>query len=207
MPHPSRYFEFAETSTEEMMREWMASQTKANELQQKEFLTLEESSSTTLPTKLFKSSRTKSFSSEFQISTKTVVFADGSNIDSYPTMLMEKFKDLVTKINYGFLIKRNELKEMQDDHRDNYASQIYMKDDTPMFRQIQNIVMDVAFDSVVGIKDSDSLGYGFDRNMNSWNFGHDILGRNWLHEVHTSTCHPSCRFVKRSCLYDRLASL
>ncbi|GKC88618.1 hypothetical protein Tco_1149267 [Tanacetum coccineum] len=31
MPHPSRYFEFTETSTEEMMREWMASQTKANE--------------------------------------------------------------------------------------------------------------------------------------------------------------------------------
>ncbi|GJU66491.1 hypothetical protein Tco_1252750 [Tanacetum coccineum] len=52
--------------------------------------------------------------------------------------------------------------------------------------------MDVAFDSVVGIEDSDSLGYGFDRNMNSWNFGHDILrdilGHNWLHEVHTSAC-------------------
>ncbi|GJS55036.1 reverse transcriptase domain-containing protein [Tanacetum coccineum] len=31
MPRPSRYFEFTETSTEEMMREWMTSQTEANE--------------------------------------------------------------------------------------------------------------------------------------------------------------------------------
>ncbi|GKE71515.1 hypothetical protein Tco_1529587 [Tanacetum coccineum] len=46
--------------------------------------------------------------------------------------------------------------------------------------------MDVAFDSMVGIEDSDSLGYGFDRNTNSWNFDRDILcdilGRNSLHE-------------------------
>nr|GEW28483.1 putative receptor-like protein kinase At4g00960 [Tanacetum cinerariifolium] len=46
--------------------------------------------------------------------------------------------------------------------------------------------MDVAFDSVVGIEDSDSFGYGFDRNTNSWNFGRDILRdtlrRNWPHE-------------------------
>ncbi|GKC07441.1 hypothetical protein Tco_0999051, partial [Tanacetum coccineum] len=47
-------------------------------------------------------------------------------------MLMEKFKDLVTKIDSEFLIIRKELKEMRDGRRDNHASQIYMKDDTPM---------------------------------------------------------------------------
>ncbi|GJR84027.1 hypothetical protein Tco_0154812 [Tanacetum coccineum] len=47
-------------------------------------------------------------------------------------MLMEKFKDLVTKIDSEFLIIRKELKEMRDGHRDNHTSQIYMKDDTPM---------------------------------------------------------------------------
>ncbi|GJS06997.1 hypothetical protein Tco_0363793 [Tanacetum coccineum] len=31
MPHPSEYFELPKTSIEEMMREWMASQMKANE--------------------------------------------------------------------------------------------------------------------------------------------------------------------------------
>ncbi|GJV25222.1 hypothetical protein Tco_1377917 [Tanacetum coccineum] len=72
------------------------------------------------------------FSSEFQISPKTVVSAGGSNIDSYHAMLMEKFEDLVTKIDSEFLIIRKELKEMRDGRRDNHASQIYMKDDTPM---------------------------------------------------------------------------
>ncbi|GJW99239.1 hypothetical protein Tco_0181047 [Tanacetum coccineum] len=41
MPHPSRYFEFTETSTEEMMREWMASQTKANERMKNQVVELE----------------------------------------------------------------------------------------------------------------------------------------------------------------------
>ncbi|GJS13390.1 hypothetical protein Tco_0407862 [Tanacetum coccineum] len=36
--HPSRYFKFTKTSTEEMMREWMASQTKANERMKNQFL-------------------------------------------------------------------------------------------------------------------------------------------------------------------------
>ncbi|GJU27504.1 hypothetical protein Tco_1166125 [Tanacetum coccineum] len=72
------------------------------------------------------------FSSEFQISPKIVIFAGGSNIDSCHTMLMEKFEDLVTKIDSEFLILRKELKEMRDGHRDNHASQIYMKDDTPI---------------------------------------------------------------------------
>ncbi|GJV27783.1 reverse transcriptase domain-containing protein [Tanacetum coccineum] len=72
------------------------------------------------------------FSGEFQISPKTVVSASGSNIDSYHAMLMEKFEDLVTKIDSEFLIIRKELKEMRDGRRDNHASQIYMKDDTPM---------------------------------------------------------------------------
>ncbi|GKG59779.1 hypothetical protein Tco_0607407, partial [Tanacetum coccineum] len=31
MPHPSRYFKTTETSMEEMMREWIASQMEANE--------------------------------------------------------------------------------------------------------------------------------------------------------------------------------
>ncbi|GKA18869.1 hypothetical protein Tco_0698784 [Tanacetum coccineum] len=35
----------------------------------------------------------------------------------------------------------------------------------------------------------------------------DILRHNSLHEVLTSACHPSCRFVKRGCLFDRPASL
>ncbi|GKC71121.1 hypothetical protein Tco_1117004 [Tanacetum coccineum] len=39
--HPSRYFEFTETSTEEMMREWMASQTKANERMKNQVVELE----------------------------------------------------------------------------------------------------------------------------------------------------------------------
>ncbi|GKE21435.1 reverse transcriptase domain-containing protein [Tanacetum coccineum] len=72
------------------------------------------------------------FSGEFQISPKTVVSAGGSNIDSYHAMLMEKFQDLATKIDSKFLSIRKELKEMRDGRRDNYASQIYIKDDTPM---------------------------------------------------------------------------
>ncbi|GJY36578.1 reverse transcriptase domain-containing protein [Tanacetum coccineum] len=77
------------------------------------------------------------FSGEFQISPKIVVFVGGSNIDSYHAMLKEKFKDLIIKIDFELLILRKELKEMQDGHRmqdghkDNHASQIYMKDDTP----------------------------------------------------------------------------
>ncbi|GJR02249.1 hypothetical protein Tco_0525233 [Tanacetum coccineum] len=41
-------------------------------------------------------------------------------------MLMEKFEDLVTKIDSEFLIIRKDLKEMRDGRRDNHASQIYM---------------------------------------------------------------------------------
>ncbi|GJV43964.1 reverse transcriptase domain-containing protein [Tanacetum coccineum] len=54
---------------------------------------------------------------EFQISPKTVVSAGGSNIDSYHAMLMEKFEDLVTKIDSEFLTIRKELKEMRDGQR------------------------------------------------------------------------------------------
>ncbi|GJS66241.1 reverse transcriptase domain-containing protein [Tanacetum coccineum] len=64
------------------------------------------------------------FSGEFQISSKTVVSAGGSNIDSYHAMLMDKFEDLVTKIDSEFLIIRKELKEIRDGRRDNHASQI-----------------------------------------------------------------------------------
>ncbi|GJY20265.1 hypothetical protein Tco_0392831 [Tanacetum coccineum] len=63
---------------------------------------------------------------------KTVVFAGGSNINSYHAILVEKFKDLATKIDFEFLIIRKELKEMRDCHRDNHASKIYMKDDIPV---------------------------------------------------------------------------
>ncbi|GJT59999.1 hypothetical protein Tco_1003532 [Tanacetum coccineum] len=45
---------------------------------------------------------------------------------------MEKFETLATKIDSEFLKIRKELKEMRDGRKDNHASQIYMKDDTPM---------------------------------------------------------------------------
>ncbi|GJW93245.1 hypothetical protein Tco_0172917 [Tanacetum coccineum] len=61
---------------------------------------------------------------------KTVVPTGGNNINSNHVILMEKFKALASKIDFEFLILRNELNEMRDGHRDNYASQIYMKDDT-----------------------------------------------------------------------------
>ncbi|GJS87698.1 hypothetical protein Tco_0770334 [Tanacetum coccineum] len=73
------------------------------------------------------------FSGEFQISPKTVVSVGGSNIDSYHAMLVDKLEVLATTIDSEFLIIRKELKEMRDGHRDNHASQIYMKDDTPMY--------------------------------------------------------------------------
>ncbi|GJR13033.1 hypothetical protein Tco_0795685 [Tanacetum coccineum] len=41
MPHPSRYFELPKTSTEEMMREWMARQTEANEKMKNQVVELE----------------------------------------------------------------------------------------------------------------------------------------------------------------------
>ncbi|GJY16879.1 hypothetical protein Tco_0387301 [Tanacetum coccineum] len=63
---------------------------------------------------------------------KTVVSAGRSNINPDHASLMEKFKALATKIDSGFLKIRKGLKEMRDGHRDNQASQIYMKDDTPM---------------------------------------------------------------------------
>nr|GEX26555.1 reverse transcriptase domain-containing protein [Tanacetum cinerariifolium] len=74
------------------------------------------------------------FSGESQNSPKpkTVVSAGGNNINSNHTILMEKFKTLALEIDFEFLITRNELKEMRDSLRDNYASQIYIKDDTPM---------------------------------------------------------------------------
>ncbi|GKA27044.1 hypothetical protein Tco_0713212 [Tanacetum coccineum] len=63
---------------------------------------------------------------------KTVVSASGSNIDSYHAILLDKFEAIATKINFEFLIIRKELKEMRDGRKDNQASQIYMKDNTPM---------------------------------------------------------------------------
>ncbi|GKD86329.1 hypothetical protein Tco_1357483 [Tanacetum coccineum] len=74
------------------------------------------------------------FSNDSQISPKPkiIVSTDGSNIDSDHAMLMDKFEALITKINSEFLNIRKELNEMRDDRRDNQASQVYMKDDTPM---------------------------------------------------------------------------
>ncbi|GKE58263.1 hypothetical protein Tco_1497448, partial [Tanacetum coccineum] len=63
---------------------------------------------------------------------KTVVFASGSNIYSDHAIFMDKFKALTIKIDSEFINIRKELKEMRDGRRDNQASQIYMKDDTPM---------------------------------------------------------------------------
>ncbi|GJT45962.1 reverse transcriptase domain-containing protein [Tanacetum coccineum] len=66
---------------------------------------------------------------------KTIVSSGGSNINSDPVILVEKFKTLTTKIDSEILIIKKELKEMRDGRRDdegNHALQIYMKDDTPM---------------------------------------------------------------------------
>nr|GEX27705.1 hypothetical protein [Tanacetum cinerariifolium] len=41
MPHPSRYFELPKTSTEKMMREWMARQMEANERMKNQVVELE----------------------------------------------------------------------------------------------------------------------------------------------------------------------
>ncbi|GJX24800.1 hypothetical protein Tco_0231096 [Tanacetum coccineum] len=41
MPHPSRYFELPKTSTDEITREWMASQTKADEQMKNQVVKLE----------------------------------------------------------------------------------------------------------------------------------------------------------------------
>ncbi|GKC63555.1 hypothetical protein Tco_1096153 [Tanacetum coccineum] len=70
--------------------------------------------------------------SQNSLKPKTIVAASGSNINSDHAILMEKFKALATKINSEFLIIKKELKEMRDGRRDNQASQIYLKDDTPM---------------------------------------------------------------------------
>ncbi|GJU51583.1 hypothetical protein Tco_1221138 [Tanacetum coccineum] len=63
---------------------------------------------------------------------KTVISVGGSNIHSYHAILSELFEALTTKIDSEFLIIGGELNEMRDGRRDNYASQIYMKDNTPM---------------------------------------------------------------------------
>ncbi|GJU34249.1 reverse transcriptase domain-containing protein [Tanacetum coccineum] len=63
---------------------------------------------------------------------KTIIFTCGSNINPDHAILMEKFKALATKTDSEFLIIRKELKEMQDGHRDNHDSQIYMSGDMPM---------------------------------------------------------------------------
>ncbi|GJW20061.1 hypothetical protein Tco_0027497 [Tanacetum coccineum] len=74
------------------------------------------------------------FSGESQNSPeqKITISASGNNINSNHAILMEKFEALATKIDSEFMIIRKELREMRDGRRDNYASQIYMKDDTPM---------------------------------------------------------------------------
>ncbi|GJZ16485.1 hypothetical protein Tco_0552162 [Tanacetum coccineum] len=63
---------------------------------------------------------------------KTVFSAGGSNIIPDHELLTKKFEALATKIDFELFNIRKELKEMRDGRRDNHASQIYMKDDTPM---------------------------------------------------------------------------
>ncbi|GJT86786.1 reverse transcriptase domain-containing protein [Tanacetum coccineum] len=63
---------------------------------------------------------------------KTIVSTGGSNINPDHAILMDKIEVLATKIDSEFLKIRKDLKEMRDGRRDNHASQIYMKDDTPM---------------------------------------------------------------------------
>ncbi|GJU99179.1 hypothetical protein Tco_1328450 [Tanacetum coccineum] len=74
------------------------------------------------------------FAGEFQNNPKpkTIAFSSGSNINLDHIILMEKFEALATKIDSEFLIIRKELKEIRGGHRDNNASQIYLKDDTEM---------------------------------------------------------------------------
>ncbi|GKD81566.1 reverse transcriptase domain-containing protein [Tanacetum coccineum] len=72
------------------------------------------------------------FSGEFQISPKTIVSSGGSNVNPDLAILVDKFEALAIKNDSEFLIIRKELKEMRDGRRDNHASQIYMKDDTPL---------------------------------------------------------------------------
>ncbi|GJS07145.1 reverse transcriptase domain-containing protein [Tanacetum coccineum] len=62
----------------------------------------------------------------------TVVSAGGSNNDFDHAILVEKFEALATKIGSKFSIIRKKLKEMRDGRRDNQASQVYMKYETPM---------------------------------------------------------------------------
>ena len=97
----------------------------------------EESSSTKLPTKLSKSSRTRSFLNLISRvipnkNRKPLFFVGGSNINPNHALLMDKFDALATKIDSEFLIIRKELKEMRDGRRDNQTSEIYISDDTPM---------------------------------------------------------------------------
>nr|GEY74996.1 reverse transcriptase domain-containing protein [Tanacetum cinerariifolium] len=61
---------------------------------------------------------------------KSVVFADGSNINSGHEILRKKYEALATKVDSEFLKIKNELKEMRDGLKDNQALQIYMSDDT-----------------------------------------------------------------------------
>ncbi|GJY41088.1 hypothetical protein Tco_0428358 [Tanacetum coccineum] len=84
---------------------------KHSKLHQLEFIiTGEESSSSNTPNEALQISTTKSSQTDFLRNLKISL----QNYDS------------------EFLIIRKELKEMQDGHKDNHASQIYMKDDTPM---------------------------------------------------------------------------
>nr|GEV93751.1 reverse transcriptase domain-containing protein [Tanacetum cinerariifolium] len=64
------------------------------------------------------------------LKTKTVVSAGGSNVNTDRIILVDKFEALATRIDYEFLIIRNELKEMQDNCRDNHISDCHIKDDT-----------------------------------------------------------------------------
>ncbi|GKE26167.1 hypothetical protein Tco_1441551, partial [Tanacetum coccineum] len=64
---------------------------------------------------------------------KTVVSSGGRNIIPDHELLMDKFEALATKIDSEFLKIREELKETRDNHRDNQASPIYIKDDMPMY--------------------------------------------------------------------------
>nr|GEW19691.1 hypothetical protein [Tanacetum cinerariifolium] len=61
---------------------------------------------------------------------KTIISDGGINTNSDHAILIEKFEALAAKIDSKLLIIRKELKEMRDGRRDNYASQVYMKDDT-----------------------------------------------------------------------------
>ncbi|GJX40379.1 hypothetical protein Tco_0255369 [Tanacetum coccineum] len=112
-------------------------------------------------------------SSQNDPNSNIVVSANGSNINSDHAILMDKFEALTRKINSEFLIIRKELKEMRDGRKDNQASQIYMRDDTPMCDPMEanyDVLQNNVLMNLVG------LSRAFKVNRWRWNWKDDKEG-------------------------------